>query len=80
MASALSFSDAAALRAALAENDEGPLVVIELRPPCASERIEISGGFDGSRPYSRYSGTPERPCACSSRVMASSRRVQSPTR
>ncbi len=50
MASAVSFADAAAMRAALADNDEGPLVVIELRPPCASERIEISGGFDGPDP------------------------------
>lgn len=50
MASALSFADAAAMRAALAENDEGPLVVIELRPPCASERIEISDGRDGPDP------------------------------
>lgn len=30
--------------------------------------------------YSRYSGTPDRPCRRSSAVMASSRRVQSPTR
>lgn len=50
MMSALSFADAAAMRAALAGNDEGPLVVIELRPPCPSERIEISGGFDGPDP------------------------------
>lgn len=50
MASALSFADAAAMRAALADNDAGPLVVIELRPPCPSERIEISGGFDGPDP------------------------------
>lgn len=50
MTSALSFADASAMRAALAGNDEGPLVVIELRPPCPSERIEISGGFDGPDP------------------------------
>lgn len=50
MTAPLSFSDAAAVRAAFADNDDGPLVVIDLRPPCASERIEISGGFDGPDP------------------------------
>lgn len=43
-------ADAQALRAALSGAADGPMVVIELRPPSVSERIEISDGADGPDP------------------------------
>ncbi|MET4683710.1 hypothetical protein [Brevundimonas faecalis] len=43
-------ADAQALRAAVSAIPNGPMVVIEMRPSCASERIEISDGPDGPSP------------------------------